>query len=50
MKTEKLGWGFAFVEAVEKDNIRYNPRRKPHKLVKLVRAKKWDLAKDSLAI
>ncbi len=50
MKTEKLGWGFAFVEAVGKDNAKYNPKHKPHKPVKLVKTKKWNLQKDNLAI
>jgi len=50
MQTEKLGWGFAFVQAVDKDNAIYHKRDKPRKTVKLVKAKKWNLAKDSLEI
>ncbi len=50
MASQKIGWGVAFVEAVEKDNVRYNPKHKPCKPVKLVKTKKWNLAKDSLAV
>ncbi len=50
MGIRKLGWGFAFVEAVEKDNSRYNRKHKSHKPIKLVKSKKWNLQKDSLAI
>lgn len=50
MAVQKPGWGVAFVEAVEKDNIKYNPKHKPHKPVKLVKTKKWNLSKDSLDI
>ncbi len=50
MVNSKLGWGFAFVEAVGKDNVKYNPNHKFHKPTKLVKVKKWNLQKDSLAI